>query len=723
MGTKEDLEVQITATDKASGTLKGLNSTLGGLAKTTGVALGAALGSAVVGLGALGASALSTNAELETATLQFETLLGSTDAAKEHIATLYEFAAKTPFETGPILQASRLLETFGGSALDSKENLTLFGNAAAVANVGIEEVSFWAGRAYSAIQAGRPFGEAAARLQEMGLLSATGRAELEELSASGADSTEVWGKFTEQFQRFDGAMEKQAASWQGLVSTIKDNVTLVIGTAFKPFFDSIKEAGTMVADFVQTDAFAAGAEDIAASLAPLATKFGDIATTLIGEVGPALFDGVILPFIQLSATVGPPILSLLGVLLGAFSDLTGALIGPLMETLMSLIGTILPPLGELLPSIAAVLGELGGAFLSILSPVLSLLGPLLEIAASILPQLLPVIQQITGPLVTLAQTILPPLGQLIGLLAAGFLQLVMIILPPLAGLFSTLITSLMPLLQMVLPALVPLINQLITPMTALITTLLPPMAVLFSSVIQSIMPLITEVLLNLIGLIIQTISATTPLIISILPPLVSLFGTLITAIMPLVTAVLPLLAPLLQVIIDLFTPLIQVLIPILNILIGAMQKAIEALTPVLQAFSSWISDKVIPAIDGITNAIKPVIDWIGRMADKLSTIKLPDWLTPGSPTPFELGLRGITKAMSDLNSGALPEFSSQLDIRGGSPIGAGGAIAGLAGGAGGVILQLNYQPMLSFADASEVKERIQPVVEEIIRKYVRGSQR
>jgi hypothetical protein len=33
--------------------------------------------------------------------------------------------------------------------------------------------------------------------------------------------------------------------------------------------------------------------------------------------------------------------------------------------------------------------------------------------------------------------------------------------------------------------------------------------------------------------------------------------------------------------------------------------------------------------------------------EQISSLKLPDWLTPGSPTPLEMGLRGISAAMKE----------------------------------------------------------------------------
>ena len=65
---------------------------------------------------------------------------------------------------------------------------------------------------------------------------------------------------------------------------------------------------------------------------------------------------------------------------------------------------------------------------------------------------------------------------------------------------------------------------------------------------------------------------------------------------------------------------------------------------ILPIFQSW-SD----SIGGISGVIETVVGWIKKLTDNLGKIKLPDWLTPGSPTPFEMGLRGIADAMQDVN--------------------------------------------------------------------------
>src|SRR5206468_2629668 len=92
------------------------------------------------------AGTFETNASLETAQLQFKILMGSADKAQEHVRELFEFAKATPFEAGPIIQASRQLEVMGGAALNTKANLTLIGDAAAGVSAPIQEVANWVGR-------------------------------------------------------------------------------------------------------------------------------------------------------------------------------------------------------------------------------------------------------------------------------------------------------------------------------------------------------------------------------------------------------------------------------------------------------------------------------------------------------------------------------------------------------------------------------------------------
>jgi hypothetical protein len=84
---------------------------------------------------------------------------------------------------------------------------------------------------------------------------------------------------------------------------------------------------------------------------------------------------------------------------------------------------------------------------------------------------------------------------------------------------------------------------------------------------------------------------------------------------------------------------------------------------------------IVYVVDGIVQAIGRVIQKVAEMAAAFLNVQLPEWMTPGSPTPLEMGLRGISSAMAGIAKQGLPEMN----------IGMGAMPAGLSagGGAGG----------------------------------------
>jgi TP901 family phage tail tape measure protein len=93
-----------------------------------------------------------------------------------------------------------------------------------------------------------------------------------------------------------------------------------------------------------------------------------------------------------------------------------------------------------------------------------------------------------------------------------------------------------------------------------------------------------------------------------------------------------------------------------NRLFGEARSTVES---VMNAAASIVQEK-IGAIIGAFNSIKGVIDSvIGKikgLIDVLGDIHVPDILTPGSPTPFEVGLWGINRAAAAVAQ----TFQSQL---------------------------------------------------------------
>ena len=318
------------------GRVGGALGTLATVGRAAFLGVGAA---AVGGFGAAMGAAISMNASLESSTLQFTTLMGDADKATAHVQDLFTFAANTPYESQEIINASLKLQTFGGAALNTMENLTLVGDAAAAVNAPIDEVAFWIGRLYSNLQGGQPFGEAAARLQELGIMTPQVRTEMEAMQASGASANEMWTTMQGNLGNFTGAMELQAGTWSGLLSTIKDNLMMAAAEGLKPFFDIAKQGLEALSVWLSSPEVQAGIQNIAAGLA-----------TLVQGIATFVQEHVI-PFVQ---EHGPQLKEILIALAAAFAGLL------VIGAVVTAIGLLTNPIAL----IAAAIGALAAAWVN-----------------------------------------------------------------------------------------------------------------------------------------------------------------------------------------------------------------------------------------------------------------------------------------------------------------------------------------------------------------------
>lgn len=121
------------------------------------------------------------------------------------------------------------------------------------------------------------------------------------------------------------------------------------------------------------------------------------------------------------------------------------------------------------------------------------------------------------------------------------------------------------------------------------------------------------------------------------------------------------------------------------------------LKPALDALGTFMNDTILPILTDVAHAfgkiadkIDDVIDWLKDLRTALEDLHIPPAFTPGSPTPFELGLRGIEsaardagKALADLAmpAGSMPDIQAATSFgRAGPPV-FGGAHPGALGGA------------------------------------------
>lgn len=79
--------------------------------------------------------------------------------------------------------------------------------------------------------------------------------------------------------------------------------------------------------------------------------------------------------------------------------------------------------------------------------------------------------------------------------------------------------------------------------------------------------------------------------------------------------------------------------------------------PIIQQLGGEFLPSVTNGFNGIVTAIQSATTWLNTLASNITALQLPAWLTPGSPTPFELGLLGIAAALQGPFITALTTFA------------------------------------------------------------------
>lgn len=220
------------------GRFGGIASAFAGSGKQAGLLLGAVTLLAG-GFTALGSS-IDRAANAQNLEVSLSTLLGGIQEAKDRLEELKGFAASTPFELPEIARASKVLETLTKGALATGEGLRTVGDLAASTGEPFSSLALHVGRVYDALQNGRPIGESLLRLQELGVISAGTRAEIELLQKEGRKGEEVWGVAARAFERFAGEMERRSKTLSGAFSTLRDGINQALSSSVgRPLADAL----------------------------------------------------------------------------------------------------------------------------------------------------------------------------------------------------------------------------------------------------------------------------------------------------------------------------------------------------------------------------------------------------------------------------------------------------------------------------------------------------
>lgn len=314
-------------------------------------ALGAAAAGAIVSLGKIG---VEYNAEMEQYTTNFETMLGSQAEAEKKVAELKELAAKTPFEMEGLANATQqllamnvassdtntILRQLGDISLGDTGKLDSFvrayGKMNSTGKVTLENINMMAEQGFNPLneiakKTGESMTELYARLSK-------GNVSLDEVREAMASATAEGGQFYK-------GMEKASKTFQGMVSTLKDNARALVGEVFKPISDSMTK-----------------------NLLPGAIDAVDKLTQAFRDEG---IDGMI----QAAGTI-------VADTLGAFA----ASLPQFVNTAVSLVGSLVAGIEDNLPAITAgaiaAAGAFASGFVKMLPSIVSVAGSIVQSVAA-----------------------------------------------------------------------------------------------------------------------------------------------------------------------------------------------------------------------------------------------------------------------------------------------------------------------------------------------------
>lgn len=478
---------------------------------------------------AVAKTGISYNALNEQAEVAWKTILGSQDKASKMMSDIQKYAAETPFSKMGVDQMAKQLTNAGfhGQALfDQLDKIGDMGSAFGIQEDSLKEMV----RQYAQVQQAQvAYTEDLNILQDRGIPIYKALAEVmgvpvsqvKKLASEGKVTADVYNKAIDSISsKTKGAMDAQSKTFNGMLSTIGDNLEMLAGSIMKPAFDLAKQGLGVFADgldFVNgkiaetgsvTDAFGA--------------IIGSVFGGATGSVNPfqyAISNGqrALQRLSQVATSEAMPIFDSFKSVLLSF----GSILKPLGDTFVFLANVVFVELCDtvstaiqIFSGFAQVIGNLFSSIASTIAPALedlfSSIQDYMDEGANIfLGTLLPALQSLASKVIEVFNTYIVPVIQS----AAEFIS--QNVIPVLTGAFQWLTDVILPKLEAIFKAVWPSIEnivcnavKLISPMLAALINvfkfLWPVVTFLFNifkSVFSGILSVVGPIITVLIGII------------------------------------------------------------------------------------------------------------------------------------------------------------------------------------------------------------------------------
>ena len=342
-----------------------------GAARAIGEAFVEMAAKAIKGVEQIAKAGIEFNAKMEKYQTGLTTLLGSEQEAAAVMAQIREDAARTPFDVDSLTQANQMLISTGMSAGDARNDVLNLANAIAATGGGSAELSRMAANMQQIKNVGKATAMdirqfAMAGINIYGLLAdATGKTteEVKDMEVSYDLLSAALGRAAEAGGMYEGAMEAQAQTFNGRISTLKDNATQLAGALTEDLFNILSnDALPQVMDWVATLLEAAQTGGIEGAIEAARGILSNLISTIMANL-PQMMDagvGMIASLLQglagsgavgkIMAGIGTVLRSLLNAIVNHLPEILSAGVSILMQ--------LLAGIAQAVPTLLAYAGEL-----------------------------------------------------------------------------------------------------------------------------------------------------------------------------------------------------------------------------------------------------------------------------------------------------------------------------------------------------------------------------
>jgi tape measure domain-containing protein len=242
-----------TMQTQVSGAQRSIGSTLGTIGKVAGAAVVAA-GAALTTMGGIIAKVgVQYDMAQENSKIAWTTLLGSADKAKTMLTDIANFAKNTQFDSEGVDAMAKYLHNAGYEGKELFDRLTEVADVSGAFNIPAESAKELTRQMSQVAQAGLAYTEDLNILQDRGvpIYKAISKqlgitvGDVKMMASKGKLSSDIYiAAFDDIANSVKGASEAQSKTMSGMLSTLKDDFSIISGVLAKPLFEKLHKGMT-----------------------------------------------------------------------------------------------------------------------------------------------------------------------------------------------------------------------------------------------------------------------------------------------------------------------------------------------------------------------------------------------------------------------------------------------------------------------------------------------